>query len=189
MSSSLAPPVYVNGSGKAPASVKRLPTRSTLTIDALVLRRIVSHMQSCLPIEGVGLLAATRGKDGPIADAYYPGTNVADSPTRYKMDPREVHCAFEEMKRRHTHLGAVIHSHPTTVAEPSPIDLKESTLVDVLSIIVGFEPRLSIRAWRLLFNPSGEAFDAVECPIDVTAPEVRTREYSRTIDEWLKRDT
>lgn len=179
-------PVQANGIDNVWATAQCVPARCTLTIDPRLLRRIVAHMQSCLPCEGVGLLATTRGKNGPIADAYYPGTNVAESATRYRMNPEQVRRAIDDMQHRKTHLGAVFHSHPATVAEPSPIDLKEAALADALSIIVGFEPRLSIRAWRLLFAPSGEAFDAVECPIVVTAADVGAHDRQRIFAGWLK---
>lgn len=186
VNSSLGRSVHGIGSDNSWATVPGAPASCQLTIAPVFLWRIVAHMRRCLPVEGVGLLATTRSKDELIADAYYPGTNVAESVTRFRMNPQEVHRAIDDMKRRKTHLGAVIHSHPTTAAEPSPIDLREANLPDALAIIVGFEPLLSIRAWRLLFTPSGKAFDAVECPIHTTVPELGTQERSRTLDEWLK---
>jgi proteasome lid subunit RPN8/RPN11 len=165
VNSALAQSHLASSLGLDRASVQHSPHTCHFTIDPILLRRIVSHMRRCLPVEGVGLLATMPGKDGPIADAYYPGTNISASATRFVMDPRDVRMAIDDMARNGTSLGAVVHSHPTTIAEPSPIDLREATLADALSIIVGFQPHLSIRAWRLLFSPSGKAFAAVECPI------------------------
>lgn len=171
--------------GRDGGAAQSIPRADQLSISPVLLRRIVSHMRRCLPFEGVGLVSTVTGECGPIAVAYYPGTNISASATRFAMAPREVRGAIDDMARNGTSLGAVVHSHPTTIAEPSPIDLREATLADALSIIVGFEPHLSIRAWRLLFNLSGEAFDAVECPI-VTKTAVagkRVRSGSSRVDQ------
>ncbi len=180
VSSTLSQP-FVPGAidaGQFLAAIQHTAVAAQLSCDRLLLSQIVAHMRSCLPFEGVGLVATVPGAAGPIADSYYPGTNVSASPTRFNMDPREVHRAIEDMARRGTSLGAVVHSHPTTIATPSAIDLREATISDALSIIVGFEPRFSIRAWRLLFSPSGRAFDAVECPIVTTTTGTGARERS-----------
>lgn len=178
------PYVHAVNVGQLPASLQHIPSPCQITFSPLLLRRIVSHMRSCLPVEGVGLVATRSGKHGLIAEAYYPGTNIMASPTRFTMDPRQVQWAIDDMAHNKTSLGAIVHSHPTTVAAPSPIDLREANLADVLSIIVGFAPRLSVRAWRLLFSSTGKALDAVECPIYATMADVSSGARSLTLDDW-----
>lgn len=185
----VAHPAHGLDSARSAASVQCITDPTSIAIDPVLLGRIIAHMRWCLPAEGVGLVATIPGKDGPIADAYYPGTNIRASATRFTMDPGEVRRAIEDMARHGTFLGAVVHSHPTSVARPSPIDLRETAVPDALSIIVGFEPHLSIRAWRLLFNPAGKAFDVVECPIVTTMSGAGSRADTETSRIGCKRDS
>jgi proteasome lid subunit RPN8/RPN11 len=50
-----------------------------------------------------------------------------------------------------------VHSHPRTAPIPSQTDLAEARWPGVLSVIVGFEPEVELRAWALIFGPAGYA--------------------------------
>ncbi|MCC6313996.1 MAG: peptidase, partial [Thermomicrobiales bacterium] len=60
----------------------------TFTIDRTMADAIIDHLRAALPNEGCGLLATEPA--GTRAMRFYPGTNVAASPTRYTMAPEEV---------------------------------------------------------------------------------------------------
>ena len=122
-----------------------------------VYRQIVLHLAGCLPNEGVGLLAVQNECHGLHVDHYYPGVNADASPVRYTMSPIEVTAALRQMERRGTRLGAIVHSHPRTPPVPSQTDLAEARFPGTLSVIVGFEPTVSIRVWELEFDDVGAA--------------------------------
>ncbi|MCC6314712.1 MAG: M67 family metallopeptidase, partial [Thermomicrobiales bacterium] len=98
--------------------------------------------------EGCGLLATEPA--GTRAMRFYPGTNVAASPTRYTMAPEEVLTALRDMEVNGWRLGAIVHSHPTTEPAPSRTDLREAYYPDALLVIVGFAaPTPLVRGWRI----------------------------------------
>ena len=125
---------------------------TTLTLVPDLTDRIVSHLRSVAPLEGVGLLAIDQQSAGPnrIATAYYAGTNRDHSPTRYTMAPDEVLRSFLDMEQRGWRLGGIVHSHPIGPATPSPTDMREFHYPEALMVIVslaGDAPDL--RAWWL----------------------------------------
>jgi len=79
------------------------------------------------------------------------------------MDAADVLAALASMKREKTRLGVIVHSHPITPPVPSRTDLVEANYPGVLSLIVGFSPRVELRAWRLVHDNHGLAvrFDRV----------------------------
>lgn len=80
---------------------------------------VLTHLHACFPNEGVGLLSTLSGSRAIRAVRYYPGRNLTESPSRFTMDPHDVLRACEDMEREGTRLGVIVHSHPTTVPEPS----------------------------------------------------------------------
>ncbi len=113
--------------------------------------QIIRHLRDSLPFEGCGLLAIpTEDHEHRIGAAFFPGTNVDRSTTRYTMDPAEVLAAFKAMRRDGLMLGAIVHSHPGSPATPSETDLAEAYYPDALLLIVSFaasEP--DVRVWKL----------------------------------------
>lgn len=135
---------------------------------ALVLREelwesVLAHLQACLPNEGVGLLSAFDTSGMVRAVRFYPGRNLNESPSRFTMDPLDVLRACEDMEREGTRLGVVVHSHPTTVPEPSQTDVRELAMPGVINLIVQMWPRVHARAWEI--SPVG----SVELPIRAEA--------------------
>ena len=126
-----------------------------------------AHLAAAAPLEAVGLLAVADDPGGAIAHvtAFYPGTNVDASPTRYTMDPAEVLAAFRDIEARGWRLGAIVHSHPTTPPVPSATDLTEAHYPDALLLIVGLaHAPPETRAWRIVAATGGRG-TAVEVPI------------------------
>ena len=107
---------------------------------------MVNHLADAAPNEGCGLIAFDGGRPIEI----YPGTNILDSATRYRMAETEVLRAVDDMDRRGWWLGAIYRSHPHSPAEPSTTDLREANWPDALMVIVSFmsgEPEA--RAWHI----------------------------------------
>jgi len=143
-------------------------TASVLVVPAHVWRDLIDHLTAAAPLEGVGLLGGRDDGSAVRADAFYPGTNVDASPTRYTMEPAEVLAAFRAMEAIGGRLVAIVHSHPATPPVPSATDLAEAYYPDAFLVIVslaGAEP--SARCWRLPQDPTGAASDVVESKIVV----------------------
>ncbi len=123
-------------------------------LERLVLSRalraeILAHLRGALPNEGCGLLAVEAGTSG-VAMLYHPGNNVDASPTRFTMDGKEVIDALRAMETAGHRLGAIVHSHPRSPAEPSQTDLIEALYPAALMVICSFlEPAGELRAWAL----------------------------------------
>lgn len=145
---------------------RRSPTRLVLAVG--MRDAIITHLRSALPNEGCGLLAGSIGGDGFFsATRFFPGENVDQSPTRFTMAGEQVVNAFREMRKTGLDLGAIVHSHPSSPAEPSPTDVRESYYPHSLALIVSFSTgQPEMRAWRWL--PDGAARRYLECPVDLT---------------------
>lgn len=136
----------VEGSGSC-----RDDATAGLRMQASMLHEVVAHLTATLPNEGVGLIAAAPGRDVGRAVAFFPGTNLDHSPTRYTMDPAEVLNAFREMGANGWTLGAIAHSHPRSAPIPSSTDLREAYYPDALLLIIGFaDGDPEVRLWRIV---------------------------------------
>ena len=145
------------------------PVVETLRIAAADWERIVRHLRSALPHEGVGLLAVDPiAGTTAMARRFYPGTNVDASPVRYTMAPAEVIAAFRDIEAAGLRFGAIVHSHPVTAPVPSDTDRRESYYPDVVLVIVGhLVTDLVARAWRPVTSENGEVagFSPIELAI------------------------
>jgi proteasome lid subunit RPN8/RPN11 len=142
---------------------------SGLRLDHETYEAILAHLRAWLPAEGCGLLATTRAPDGHADrfERFYPGTNVHESSTSFEMDPREVVAALKEIEANGWRLGAIVHSHPVTTAEPSATDLRQAFYPGALMVIVSLLPPIPVmRAWRIALD-DGQAAVAGEAPIVV----------------------
>jgi proteasome lid subunit RPN8/RPN11 len=110
---------------------------------------VLAHLRVCLPNEGVGLLSTVNAPGEIQTVRFYPGRNLNESPSRFTMDPLDVLRACEDMEREGTRLGVVVHSHPTTLPEPSQTDVRELALPGVVNLIVQMRPRVLARAWDI----------------------------------------
>ncbi len=134
-----------------------------LSLPAEIRDEIIANALADLPNESCGLVAFSN--EHPVK--VFRGTNVLDSPTRFRMADAEVVRAIEEMDRHKWHMGAIYHSHPSSPAMPSDTDLDEANWPDALMLIVslaGAEPDL--KGYRI--NVAKKAVIDVE--IDVLEP-------------------
>lgn len=112
-----------------------------------IVDAVVAHARFCLPHEACGLLAADAAGRWRMA---YACTNAAASATRFTIDPVEHFRALQHAERQGWHLAGAFHSHPTSPAYPSPLDVRLAAEPDWLHVIVGraaVEPEL--RAFRI----------------------------------------
>ena len=78
----------------------------------------------------------------------------------YQADARDLFAAFREMRERELELIAIYHSHPTSPARPSRVDLAENYYGDVPRIIIslaGSSP--VVKAFRLF----SDRFEELDC--------------------------
>ena len=136
-------------------TMRSAPT--ALTIPASHWQSLIAHLRSALPAEGCGLLAAPETEDGDLAITHlFPGRNILDSPTRFRMDPVEVISAFRYMRENDLRLAAIFHSHPTSPPTLSATDLREAHYPNAAIVIVSFALSApDVAAWRLESRPNG----------------------------------
>lgn len=144
-----------------------------LALPAEIRAAIIANARDDLPNESCGLIAFSG--DRPVK--LFRGTNVLESPTRYRMADAEVVNAIEEIDRRKWRLGAIYHSHPSSPAVPSETDLDEANWPNALMLIVslaGGEPVL--RAFRI--DSTNREYAEVE--IDVIEPGAAMEDTSKS---------
>ncbi|MDQ3656517.1 MAG: M67 family metallopeptidase [Chloroflexota bacterium] len=121
----------------------------SLSMNASLFDAIVKHLAAALPNEGVCLVATVATGEAERATAFFPGTNLDHSPTRYTMDPAEVMAAFRVIGANGWRLGAIAHSHASSGPTPSATDLQEAFYPDAFMLIVGFINGVAAaRLWR-----------------------------------------
>jgi proteasome lid subunit RPN8/RPN11 len=114
-------------------------------------QHVMDHLRAALPAEGCGMLACAEDDHGDVTILHiFPGTNVLNSPTRYRMAATEVIDAFRAMREQGLRLAAIFHSHPATPPTLSEIDQSEANYPDAAILIVSFAaPSPEAAAWRL----------------------------------------
>ncbi len=120
--------------------------QQTLALPRPLVNKILAHAQNNPDIEICGLI----GSNSSTVKDYYSINNISNNPgCRFLMDaPQQIH-AMKEMRNKQQTLFAIVHSHPTTVAEPSLLDIKENTYKDVFYIIISLNTKgvLEMRAY------------------------------------------
>ena len=85
--------------------------------------------------EGLSLQLGTARK----ATAFYPMTNVEDSPIGYSMDPREQLRVMKEMRQRNQHMLVIYHSHTASAAYPSSVDVSLAVSPEISYALVSLK--------------------------------------------------
>ena len=133
---------------------------SSNTLEKLVLPRtlinqLLTHAQRGDENEVCGFIASRGGKPTRT----YAIKNVAMQATRrFEMEPAAQIRAIKEMREQGEALFAIYHSHPTSPAAPSQIDIDEFSYPDALSLIISLSTQgvLEIRAYRMMKNCATE---------------------------------
>ncbi len=93
---------------------------------------MVQHCIGQKPIEACGLLS---GKDA-VANTLWPMTNILFSPNSFEMDNHQIAQVFRQIQNKGERLVGIYHSHPTSPAYPSLIDIIHANYPEVIYVIV-----------------------------------------------------
>jgi [CysO sulfur-carrier protein]-S-L-cysteine hydrolase len=132
---------------------------AALTVTPDVVAAMLAHARQAMPNEACGLLSGdlTSG----TTRAFHPARNELASPYRYSIDAHDLVRITYAIEAAGESLVAIFHSHPRSVAEPSPSDIREARYPDAVHVLAGADSEL--RAWRI--NGGGVA----EIPLRVAA--------------------
>jgi proteasome lid subunit RPN8/RPN11/molybdopterin converting factor small subunit len=124
-----------------------------VTIPATIRDAIVEHAREQGTLECCGLIAARAG----VPTRTIRCANVAQTPAvRYRIDPREQLAAFRSMDAEGEELFGIYHSHPASVAFPSPTDRLEAYYPDALYVLVSLRSgETELRAFRIAADAPG----------------------------------
>jgi proteasome lid subunit RPN8/RPN11 len=101
-----------------------------LTLKRAHMFAMQRHINFEAPLEACGLLG---GKDG-FVEVVLPVKNAAESPVRFRMDPKAQLRAIEHIESEGLDIVAIFHSHPKGPSVPSPTDIAEASY-NVVNII------------------------------------------------------
>jgi len=121
-------------------------SQQTLALPRPLVNKILAHAQKTPEVEVCGLIGSSSSR---VKD-YYSIKNISNNPScRFSMDAPQQIQAMKEMRNRQQTLFAIVHSHPTTIAVPSPLDIKENTYKDAFYIIISLNTKgvLEMRAY------------------------------------------
>lgn len=117
----------------------------TVALPATVEQSVVATCVAAAPHEACGLLL---GRSNTVVLAV-PARNIDERPhVRYTLDPRDHFSAVRTARALALEIIGVYHSHPAGGASPSVTDTAEA-VHHLLYVIVGLEPMVVVRAWRL----------------------------------------
>ena len=117
-------------------------------IDAAIIDSMVEHARLEAPLECCGLLMGQAGRITRLRRM----RNLAQSPVRYEMAPRELFQFFRDLRVSGLqHLG-IYHSHPTSEAYPSATDIAQAFYPDCAYFIISLLPpdRPAVRAFSIM---------------------------------------
>lgn len=110
-------------------------THSGFRISQAALDTIIAHARAEAPAECCGMLL---GRGASIDEAVR-AKNIAESPTRFLIDPKDHLDAIRAARGRDLDLFGFYHSHPHSPAWPSPTDVAEAADADAVHLIVSIE--------------------------------------------------
>ena len=83
----------------------------------------IKYFKSQAPYEACGILASDKNNNS--INIFYPIPNVSSHPKKhFEFDPQVYINTLYHLDERNLHLIGVIHSHPSTSAFPSKVDIK-----------------------------------------------------------------
>ena len=121
-------------------------SNQTLFLPRPLVNKILAHAQQHPDVEVCGLI----GNDSEDNKNYYRIDNVSKNPScRFIMDAPQQIKAMKKMRDKQQELFAIVHSHPTTNAQPSLLDIEESSYKDAYYIIISLNTKgvLEMRAF------------------------------------------
>lgn len=122
-------------------------TKTTIQIPRTLANQLLHQAQLSPAQEVCGLV----GKKGQQCECY-PIENVAtDASVLFALNASEQLAAFKHMKEKGQQLFAIYHSHPSSPAVPSQIDIEDTNYSDALYLIISLNTKgvLEMRGFYL----------------------------------------
>lgn len=118
-----------------------------LTLSKKVYEEIVAQCQRTYPKEACGILAGSEG----LVEQIYPMRNIDDSPIGYSMDPKEQLEVEKNMRAHNQRMIGIYHSHTSSAAYPSSVDVSLAISPDVSYVLVSLHDRANpeIKSYRI----------------------------------------
>ena len=128
-----------------------LDTLEQIFIPKALLTQIESYCLAERELERCGLV----GGRGENAISFYPTDNIAEDCThQFLVDPKGQLKAFKTMRAKREELLAIVHSHPTSPAQPSETDLAMAAYPGVAYLIVSLA-KASVECGFFVFEQAG----------------------------------
>lgn len=140
-----------------------------VTLSAALHDEMIAHCRSRYPKEACGILAGFsrpstavgvpparllplpgRPLQGVVAQVY-PMTNVEDSPIGYSMDPKEQLQIEKQMRQRGQRMVGIFHSHTSSDAYPSSVDVSLAISPDISYVLVSLKDQAQpdVKSYRI----------------------------------------
>ena len=135
------------------------PGPASAALPAAIRDGIVEHAGREVPNESCGIVVGDRpAADGGRPIRWEPLRNQVASPYRYAIDPDDLLRLTIATDDANEVFWAIVHSHVSSPARPSPTDLRESHYPDALYLLVSLDAAEgdpitgapSLRAWRIV---------------------------------------
>ena len=112
------------------------------------LAEMIAHAQKEAPLEACGILA---GKEDRVAKLYR-ARNADRSPMSYRLEPEEQYRIFTDIEEKGWDILGIYHSHPTSPAVPSGIDLKQAYYPEAVYFVVSLADPTQphVRAFKIV---------------------------------------
>ena len=135
-------------------------TDSEFCIKHAALEAVIAHARAARPAECCGVLIGS----GRAIDEALPARNLAGSPTRFLLDPKDHIDARRAARSRGLDVLGFYHSHADSPAWPSPTDVDEATDPEAVHLIVSLEGGArNVRLFRIARG------SAIELPLIAVA--------------------
>lgn len=119
------------------------------------LVEMIHHARQEAPLEACGILAGEKHRVAEI----YRARNVDRSPTSYRLDPEEQYRIFVDIEDKGLDIVGIYHSHPSSPAVPSNIDLGKAYYPEAFYFVISLmDPaRPEVRAFTIANGESRES--------------------------------
>lgn len=118
----------------------------SIKLPRIIFDAIISQAIEERPRECCGLLG---GRDC-FASTQYRLTNHSDQPEKkFFASPEDLFDAMRGMRAEGEEFLAIYHSHPNGRPHPSETDIELAFYSEVVYLIVGFDPLIELRAFRI----------------------------------------
>lgn len=118
-----------------------------VTLSAALHDEMIAHCRSRYPKEACGILAGTD----ETVEQVYRMTNVEDSPIGYSMDPKEQLQIEKQMRQRGQRMVGIFHSHTSSDAYPSSVDVSLAISPDISYVLVSLTDQVQpdVKSYRI----------------------------------------